>query len=261
MKKKVTKVIVNSIFLALSVMALAFSIYLLSWQPTENTFIYYVFTIPFLLVTLLFTVKLVLILKFEFSKTYKIICNTVICAILLFMCIEFFYFNMNGSYKAVAQAENYKYCNSSNFVDYEENETSVYLEDAYITTSDIYNSKSTNVLKRLDIDEKKCVLVIEMTKIDTKSFILKNLKYYILKALYFNDFKDEDISKNGDFICYYYPGMVGSGIVKTNKLIILDKTKDSLIFLNIESTDSSLSIDEAKTLEFFRDMSAQVKSY
>ena len=52
MKKKVTKVIVNSIFLALSVMALAFSIYLLSWQPTENTFIYYVFTIPFLLVTL-----------------------------------------------------------------------------------------------------------------------------------------------------------------------------------------------------------------
>lgn len=252
MKKKVAKVIINSIFLILSVIALVFSIYLLSWQPVEDIFIYYVFIIPLLFVTLLFTVKLVLILKFEVSKTYKIICNVFICVILVFMCIEFFYFNIGGHYKAIPQTENYEYCNSANFVDYEENEKSKYVEDAYITVLDMYNSENINVSKRIDIDDKNCVLTIEMSKIDTRSHILKNLKYLIYKNVYF---KDKDASENDEFIYYYDPGIFDS-IIKNNKMVMMGKTKDSFVFVNIESTSSSLPISETKAFEFMKDMLA-----
>ncbi len=249
MKKRV---IINIIFLILSIIALVFSTYMLSWLPVEDVFIYYIFIIPFLLVTLLFAVKLVLSLKFELSKTYTIVCNVFISAVLVYMCIGLFYFNMSSHYKVIPQSENYKYCNSLNFVDYEENETSKYVEDAYITVLDMYNSKSTNVSKRIDIDDDPCVLTVEMSKIDTKSYILKNLKYGIYKNVYF---KDTDISESDNYI-YYYDWGEFDGIIKNNKMVMMGKTKDSFVFVNVESTSSSFPIDETKALEFLKDMLA-----
>ena len=249
MKKKV---IINSIFLILAVIALAFSVYLLSWLPSEDLLVYYVLIVPLLLLIILFAVKIIISLKLELNKTYKIICrvcNAMICAIFICAGAEFLFINIIGSYRSPSQSESYQYCNSSNFVDYEENAESEY-SMAYVTVLDIFNSKNINVSKMIDSDEKICVLVIEMSKIDTNSFILKNLKYLIYKAVYF---KDKEVSKN-DNIIYYYDKRESDHYIGDGKMMIMGKTKDSFVFINVEIKPGLLPIDKTKALEYAKEM-------
>ena len=250
MKKKV---IINSIFLILSVIALAFIVYLLSVPPIVDLVIYYVFIIPLSLLIILFAVKIIISLKFEPNKTDRIICricNVMICVICVCACVKFFYFDTNGSYRRIPQSENYQYCNSSNFVDYEENEKSEYLEASFITVLNVFNSKNTNITKIIDIDEKNCVLTIAMNKTDTESFILKNLKYLLYKNKFF---KNKEISENDNIIYYYDKGEL-DGSAESNIMLIMGKSKASFVYIFVSSTAASLPIDETKALEYAKEM-------
>lgn len=244
--KKIVFCFISFIFV---IFALIFFINMLSWLPIEDIFIYYVFIIPLTLILFILITKIFIELQKPPTKVYKKISrlsNIIICLIVFCITFEFVFLNMSSNYQKLPNNKNYLYFNSENFFDYSENENTDYVEDAYISTFKIFDSNSTNVSKRISIDEKDCVLTIEVSNIDTRSIILPKLKYMLYKKEFFNQ---KNFCCDGIYIYYYDPGQF-SNIVHNNKMTVMGISKGKFFFINIESTSSAIPIDEIKVLDY-----------
>lgn len=245
----------NIICFVIAFVALCCFICMLSWMPTEDLFMYYVFIVPCTLILFIFAIKIIIRLKSMSDNILKAglkICNCLIIIILLGMQFEFYYFIISPNVNLSSRAEPHMYFNSENFVDYTENQETEYVEEAYVSNIKIYTSSNITVSKRINLTDEACVLTIDASYIDTNSFILKELKYMLYKCKYF---KNADIQREGECIYIYYPGKFNT-FTQNNQMTIMKKDKERFVFIHVESTSSSVPINKNRVISYCQSIEA-----
>lgn len=258
MTKKHVKALFISAFSILCVCLIIVELMALSSILTDSLLFFY-FLLPItILLFIVSIVKLVNIIQYvkldiDYYEKYnrigkttnKIISALIFLSLILTSCYSAYQRYVTNQYSD----EFYAVFNSSNFTDYKETEKTQY-NVAFVDTTSLFGSSDTTITKMAFIDDTKHQIIIDGTHIKTKSTMLKNLKYHLMKS---NLMKDKDYVEKDDCI-YFFDEGIYDGIIRYSEIIVVAKGKSGFVCITVQTSTPDVPINVERTLKYCNEL-------
>lgn len=251
MKNKYLKLITKSLFLIICICCLIAELNALSSFLTGTLLFFYIWLPITILLLAIAIIKLINVVQSirkdtELSKEQKRreqILNILISFLIslaIILTVGYSMYQLNHKiYKPYREV-----LNTSYFTEYIEDENSKY-NTGLMNTASLFEETDTTISKMVFIDDTNHQIIIEGCHIETKSVLLKNLKYSLVKMKLMGN---KDFVEKDGCVYFYDPGIY-DGLIRYSKIIVITKGESGFVYAIVETSTPDVPIDIDKTLK------------